>query len=153
MYTLLQISQALNMTKNGAKKALIREGISIQREAGKIFVDPAEFHRVARFSNVVVVQWEGEQPQKQLVQVHRKMTTSEPNYQQENKLLREELTREKELKIFYKVQMEDWKDQAQKLLLLPPADNKQKATPMLLVAVSLGFLVVIALLITLFFIR
>ena len=52
-----------------------------------------------------------------------------------------------------KEEAKQWKDQAQKLLLLPPADNKQKATPMLLVAVSLGFLVVIALLITLFFIR
>ena len=157
LYTLKQIAFSLGMTPVGAKKALVKENVSMIKDNGKWYVDPAEFHRATRFSGIKVDKQSAQQPNQQLVTVESNVSQSldkENNYlKQIIEIKDKQIEKLERDKADHKEEAKQWKDQAQKLLLLPPADNKQKATPMLLVAVSLGFLVVIALLITLFFIR
>ena len=159
-YTLKQIAIALNMTPLGAKKALVKKGVSMIKEDRKWYVDPTEFHRIPKFSNIKVDKLETQPPNQPLVTVNPVKGDVAETLSKENNHLKEiislkdqQISQLKQDKVDQKAETRQWQEQAQKLLLLPPADNKQKATPMLLVAVSLGFLVVIALLITLFFIR
>ena len=152
-YTLKQVAYALDMTPEGVKKALDKQGLTMVKRDREWYIDPAEFHRSERFSNVEISELPKQNKQKPLSTVEVKKGENSPNLAQENKHLKEIIGLKDQQITRLETDKEQWKDQAQKLLLLPPADNKQKATPMLLVAVSLGFLVVIALLITLFFIR
>ena len=126
-YTLKQIANALDMTPEGAKKSLEKEGISMQKIHRKWFVDPSEFHRCQRFSSVTVVQDLVEQPNEQLGQVGMKVEAGSDGFSGQIALLKQEIEmRDRRIRELENDRQElreernDWKKQAQTLLLKAP---------------------------------
>lgn len=149
LYTLKQIAFSLGMTPVGAKKALLKEKVSMIKDNGKWYVDPAEFHRATRFSSIKVDKQSAQQPNQQLVTVEGNVSQSldkENNYlKQIIEIKDKQIEKLEQDKADHKEEARQWQEQAQRLLLSAPANNKQ--TNCLIVAVLLAFGIVLAILI------